>query len=416
MNKWMKSVVGSAMVLGAPVLHAADGLDMLPFALSGSTPALDMRARYEFVDQNDPTNKKKAHARTLRTRLGATTGKWNGFDLSAEFENIVALGGDPYFSGARPLGNGKVGRDGVLDPEGTEINQYWIRYVGLMGTTATLGRQRLILDNARFIGNVGWRQNEMTYDAFSVINNGLLPKTTLTYAYVGNANFVSFADFKMTSHLANARFAYSPVFNLTGYAYLLDFEVDLAARRDTQTLGLRAFGAVPFAQDFSFLYTAEIADQSDYQDSPATVDAQYGLLEVGAGYKALANAKIGYETLGSNGGLYGFQTPLGTNHAFQGWADLFLATPNEGVNDLYLSVGGTVLKANLAAMYHDYKSDSGSTHYGREINLQAVYPLNFYTNLTVKYADYQADEVNAGFPAARNIDTQKFWVMAEYKF
>ena len=30
-----------------------------------------------------------------------------------------------------------------------------------------------------------------------------------------------------------------------------------------------------------------------------------------------------------------FDTPLGTNHAFQGWADLFLITPADGIRDVF---------------------------------------------------------------------------------
>src|SRR3546814_12023345 len=41
-----------------------------------------------------------------------------------------------------------------------------------------------------------------------------------------------------------------------------------------------------------------------------------------------------YEVLGSDAGVFAFQTPLATLHKFQGWADLFLTTPSAGVRDL----------------------------------------------------------------------------------
>ena len=52
-----------------------------------------------------------------------------------------------------------------------------------------VGRQRIILGDARFIGNLGWRQHEQTFDAVS-ITDAPLPDTVLTYAYVAGVNRV----------------------------------------------------------------------------------------------------------------------------------------------------------------------------------------------------------------------------------
>ena len=46
----------------------------------------------------------------------------------------------------------------VADPDGTEINQALLRYDHTKGN-AVVGRQRINLDNQRFIGSVAWRQN-----------------------------------------------------------------------------------------------------------------------------------------------------------------------------------------------------------------------------------------------------------------
>ena len=50
------------------------------------------------------------------------------------------------------------------------------------------------------------------------------------------------------------------------------------------------------------------------------------------------NLTLGYEVLGSDDGKKGFATPLATGHKFQGFADKFLTTPNDGVQDLYVGV------------------------------------------------------------------------------
>ncbi len=406
MYKCLRPVALAMLVLSLPVsAEAADSFDLLKYAFAGGTPNLDLRLRYENVEQDNALE--EATAYTVRTRLGYTTGKWNNFDLQVELEDVHALGDEDYNSCPGALSdscNRKTQFSVIGDPADTELNQFWLRYSGIPGTVLKYGRQRLALDNHRFIGTVGWRQNEQTFDAASIVNTSL-PKTTITYAYLNDVNGIFFNDFRMGSHLLNVGFAASPKFNLTGYGYLLDFELDVPARRDTQTLGLRATGAVPFSA-VQFLYTLEYADQGDYKDSPSTVDASYALVELGAGSKYLTG-KLGYEVLGGDG-VFGFQTPLATLHAFQGWADLFLNTPATGVQDAYLSLGGPLAGFNWLAVYHQFSPDTSGDDYGDEIDLQVARPINDNFSVLLKYADYSAD--------AFAVDTKKLWVQAEYKF
>ncbi len=409
MYRWTRCVAQGLLLLGVPVLaSAADSMEALRYAISGGTPNLDARLRYENVEQDN--NLEEASAYTLRTRLGYTTGKWNGFDLAVEHEGVASLD-DPqeYNSGPKNVGsgNGHTNFSVIADPDDDELNQAWLRYTGIPRTTLKYGRQRLILDNARFIGNVGWRQNEQTFDGVTLVNTAI-PKTTITYGYLGNSNFIQFQDFQMKTHLLNIGFVASPKFALTGYGYLLDFDNNtVAARRDTQTVGLRLSGALPIGTGLQFPYALEYADQSDYKDAPAVVDATYQLAELGIGGKYLT-AKLGYEVLGSNDGLFGFQTPLATNHAFQGWADLFLVTPATGVRDAYLSLGGPLLGFNWLAVYHQFTPDESGDDYGDEIDLQIARPINDAFSVALKYADYTKDTFA--------VDTKKLWVQAEFKF
>ena len=126
--------------------------------------------------------------------------------------------------------------------------------------------------------------------------------------------------------------------------------------------------------------------------------------------------KLGYEVLGSNSdGTYGFQTPLATLHAFQGWADLFLKTPNTGIKNPYLSLGAVVEKFSFLAVYHDFKADEGGNHFGDEIDLSIARPINDNLSVMLKYADFSVDENDAS--AANPLrDTKKIWLQTEYKF
>lgn len=141
-------------------------------ALTGGTPYIDARDRFEYVDQDGFA--KDAKASTARLRLGYVTGKADDFSARVEVEHIDPIGNDNFNSTT----NGKPTRPVVADPGETEINQLYLRYQGVPATTLTFGRQRVILDNARFVGNVGFRQDEQTID-FAVIANTSLPDTTL---------------------------------------------------------------------------------------------------------------------------------------------------------------------------------------------------------------------------------------------
>jgi len=392
------SVVGVALLVVTVSTAAADDFTG---ALTGGKASADLRLRYESVDQANAL--KDANVPTLRLRLGYETGQFHGFGAFVEAETVTALGGGNYNSTV----NGKTAYATVADPEATEINQAYLSYAGLADTTLKYGRQRIILDNHRFIGNVGWRQNEQTFDAFT-LTNASLPQTNITAGYIYNVNRVFSdkspqGDFNMNSPIFNVSYKGWSLGEVVGYGYLLDF-TDLAAS-STQTYGLRLKGSAPLG-GAKALYTAEYATQRDYRDNPRSYDLKYYLVEGGVGLSS-AEFKLGYEVLGGNGTV-AFQTPLATLHAMNGWTDQFLATPVAGLKDAYLSAATMVRGTRLEAIYHDFRADSNSTRYGTEWNLQAVKAIDKTYAVGVKYASYDAK----GF----SVDSDKFWLWAEAKF
>jgi len=392
----------AALVMAGPA--QASVAEDLTAALTEGTTSMNARYRYEFVDQdNDLDN---ANASTLRVRLGYRTGEFQGFDAFMEAEHVTAIGNENYNSFA----NANRDRSVVADPTATEVNQAYLRYRGLADTDIRYGRQRLALDNHRFIGTVGWRQNEQTYDAFTVVNTSLY-ETTLTAGYIYNVNRVFSDDtidqvgnFRMSSPIFNARYDGLDVGSLTAYGYLLDFD-DLPDN-STQTYGLRFSGSTPVNDDIRALYTLEYAYQTDYADNDASFDVSYWLAEAGVAVSGFT-IKLGQERLETYRGR-AFQTPLATLHAMNGWADLFLVTPDDGLQDTYVSVGTSVEGVNLLAVYHDYKSDENSIDYGSEFGLQAVYPVNANYTLGIKGTSYSADDFG--------VDTDKVWLWAQFSF
>jgi hypothetical protein len=155
--------------------------DSIAKAIEDGTIKLGFRYRYEFVDQDSFDD--DAHANTLRTRLTFAPQVTDDWGFLLEFDDVRRIG-SASFNDTR---NGKTDRPTVADPKGTDLNQMAIRYAGWENATILLGRQRINRTNQRFIGGVGWRQNEQTYDSLS-LGYQFNSKLNGYYAYVAQVN------------------------------------------------------------------------------------------------------------------------------------------------------------------------------------------------------------------------------------
>lgn len=381
-------------------------------ALTDGTPSLNLRYRFEWVDQEGI--KKKADASTVRSTLGYKTGDFMKFSAFVEFEDVRPVGFEKFNSTA----NGKTDYPVVADPEDTEINQASLSYTASETTNIILGRQRIVLDNQRFIGDVGWRQNQQTFDAL-LVKSGIIPLTDLTYAYIGNVNRIfgehhpANADFSMRSHIVHLAYSAPNFGRAVAYGYFLNFEEAGLDQNDNATVGLRFSGSYGPNDGVTLLYTAEYATQNDLAEGSNAIDADYLLLEGGGVLKGVT-AKLSYEKLGGDG-TYGFSTPLATGHAFQGWADKFLSTPADGIRDLFLTVSGKRYGVSVAVIYHSFSSDHGGYDYGDEMDMVAGRDFGTYYGASLKYAAYHADSNpdNVGGPST---DVNKLWLTGTFKF
>jgi len=135
----------------------------------------------------------------------------------------------------------------AADPDITEINELWISWAGLPQTAVKIGRQKINIDNQRFIGTVGWRQNDQTFDAVRLTNSSL-DHVDVMYTHVRNVNRIQgddnpLGDLDSEIHIAHASYTFSDWLEWTGYGYWLDF--DRLATRSSRTFGVRAAGNVP---------------------------------------------------------------------------------------------------------------------------------------------------------------------------
>ncbi|MBH0055710.1 alginate export family protein [Pseudoalteromonas sp. SWXJZ94C] len=368
---------------------------------------LDFRLRFESVDQNNAL--KDASGLTLRTRLTHQTDEVNGFSALIEVEDTRSLlGVDDY--------NNTVGKNTnysvIADPESTEIDQGFVKYAR-DGLSLKVGRQVIALDGQRFVGHVGWRQDRQTFDAATI--NYAFNNIDLQYSYLNKRNriFADDKDIKSSDHLINASFK-TDYGKVVLYSYLLS---DDALQDDSlDTYGL-SFNGNKTLNDITFYYKAEYATQSA-STSVSDFDADYYALEGGVDINGFGSESItlkaGIESLGSDSGDYGFAAPLATMHKFNGWADMFLSTPTQGLDDTYISLNGKAFDGKWLVAYHSFDANeqsNGVDDLGRELNVQYIKPINKTYSVGAKYADY-----SAGDTAANKVDTQKLWVWMSAKF
>lgn len=404
---------GTLIVLG---LTASPALAGKPYPLGDGitvTPTLDARLRYELVDQDN--NLKEADAVTVRIRPGLTFALDKTLSVLVEGEGTYDIV-DNYNSTV----NGLTTYSTVPDPKNLEVNRAQIQYKNKV-FTLTAGRQRINLDDQRFVGAAAWRQNEQTFDA--VRGEAKVGPVALDATY-------SWSDRTIFGIDAGPRRAYNGNFiflgaggalgkvNVKTFAYLLDYSaIEPVAANSTQTYGARANGAFKLSPKMTLNAAASYANQSDYTGNPVDYSVDYIAAELGlvAGNYGLT---AGYELLGSSKNK-AFQTPFATLHKFNGWADMFLTTPGQGLQDFYL--GGTAkfpkVKAipglNAGITWHYFASDAGDQKFGKEWDAQVGFKVASKFNVLAKFADFDRTGVSK---FTGDVSTRKFWLQVEYAY
>ena len=391
-------------LLCAPA-HAEEA-ESLKDALAKGTPLINLRYRYELVD--DDGFDKDAHASTLRTTLGYRTLPYKGLSFFIQAQNVAPLFGDGTYNnkGFGHLANDATDRPPVVDPAQTRMQQVYLR-LDAFDTMVDFGRREIIYGDHRFIGNVAWRQNHQAFDAVHLVSKAV-GKTTLSYTFADKVLRITGEEKEMSSHFLNGVVKLRDAVSLELFGYLLDYEAPRDFGLSSQTYGFRLHGSEPLNDTFRLHFEAEYAEQKDYGENPAELDASYVDLMAGIGYGKVVNVKLGRERLGAADGPLAFQTPLATGHKFNGWADKFLKTPKDGLVDWYLSADGRIRNVSWLVVYHDFGADRGDASYGTELNAQVSVPTSWKQLFAAKLALYRED----GF----STDTSKFWFWTQYSF
>jgi hypothetical protein len=413
----MLKQVARCLVLAAFGAGAAEAQEAATIAdaVMRGTPILEFRPRFEEVRQTGRANEGEAF--TLRTHLGWQTGKWADLQGLIEFEDVRSLGAERYDSGV----NGGAAYGQIFDPEVTELNRLQLSWKPSEAFSATLGRQRINLGDQRFIGSVGWRQDEQTFDALRL--DSRMGAFEGAYIYVAHVNriFGEEQDWGSDSHVADVSYAVAAPLKLGAFGYALDFDrPDTTAVRNQSSLtwGLRVSGRIE-PGGLKLDYSARWARQREYGSSVLDYDLDYASADVAAVFGQFA-ARIGFEQMEGDGAR-GFATPLATLHAFNGWSDAFLAngikTTADGLRDLNVTLTwspdwkwGELSGFSFLVRRHEFEADRTGAGLGAEWNLSASGALSRHLFWLVKYADYDGP---GAAPAPQ--DRTKFWLSLEWR-
>ncbi|WP_404339817.1 hypothetical protein AB2M62_05165 [Sphingomonas sp. MMS12-HWE2-04] len=374
-------------------------------------PLAEVRLRGEHTEQDGLAQGSEAVTARVRAGVSAIRGRIGAL---VEAEGTVAIG-DHYYDGL----HGAATRPLIADPETIGLYRAQFQYRDKQ-LVLTAGRQRIMLDDERFVGGSAFRQNGQAFDA---VRAEWTPspklKADITYAWsvrtVWGVDGQGARPTAISGDNVFANLAYATsIGTLTGFAYLID--QDEAAvqgfRLSSQSYGVRFAGTRPLAPHVKLSYAASFARQSAYRRNPNDYAARYYQADAALD---IARVRIGatYEVLGASNGvaLTSFQMPVGTSFRFQGWASKFAPNPPDGVRDLFGTLGynqpaaGRFKALTLLAQYHRFESDRLSRHYGNEIDLLASAKLGRYT-LAARYADYGADRFAT--------DTRKAWLQLDW--
>jgi len=385
-------------------------LDDLTAALKAGKADVGVLTSFEYKNRDDATS--PAKQLSIRTRIGYQTGEFHHVRLYAQFHNLTNA-----WEEFRHADGGDSDRDLIADPDGNRLYKAYLDYSALPQTTVRLGRQEIILDDARLLGNIGWRLNGQSFDAVTVTNKSITD-LTLFAGYVNQVNTIALTHVDLDHfYLINANYAGIKNHHVSVYGYLLDTESKADSARDSATYGVRIVGK-PCIVNYAVDYTLQ-TDFADGEDHDADmlnlyVGATVAPVDFGVGYSYIS---------GQDGDDRPFDTLYSTAHKFNGFADLFLSTNGggltPGLQDYYAKIGTSFFGVKLSVIYHyfdSYEDDHFDGTYGDEVDVVVVKPISDNLKLLVKYANFMQDEDEGNGFANPAVDTEILTARLEYSF
>ena len=397
--------VGLAITCAALAAHAED------VATVDDNPALTLRLetrlRYVYIDQRDKPD--RVDVTTARAIIGADLLLSPRLKVALElihsdFVPPKRYNDDPAaFTSPYPL---------LPDPRHTGVNEAHVTWTPTPDWLMRLGRQRMVIGNERHLGDDSFRQVPQLYDGLSVRGS----PTSGAQLTFGQFNRLR-TRFGPTEplQLTVLELAANPLPDMGVSAYALrhrrpradsDLSYYGVAELANWVVGAALDGSHPLGELRGY-YTLNAAEQRSTGDQ-SILHAHYWRAGAGIGWHGLI-ARVDHEVKGSNGGRYGFQTPLTNQYAFNGNALTFFDTPTTGLRDTWATLRWEQGRWSALGEYHWFRSDHGGLRYGREFDANVTYTINPRAYLRAQWARYRV------FAGGFGADIDKVWLTVGYE-
>lgn len=387
---------------GSSARFAVLALLLFPLPGDAETPRAqffaDTNLRLELLE--DRGLPKAAQALTFSARGGAEFHLAPRLRLLAELEGAATLAG--AFDDGRRQGHD---RPRIPDPPNAELNRLMLSGDAWPGWSFVLGRQYFTDSRQRYFGRSGWRQSRQSFDALA-IRGEIGPDFRLELAYLDRV-WRSSGRFhpdpaersqRLDAWLANGTLDL-PGGRLEAFLHAVAGEEPRVLRHRNQ--GLRWHGEYSLSSSGQVDLLLEVARQRQ-EDMRGWLPYRAAELRLTRGGLRLL---IGFEHEGGDG-QRAFQTPFGSGHSFNGWADRLSSTPADGLLDRYLGLSGRALgEAQWILRRHEFRTIRNGRSLGREWNAELVVPIG-EAWLRLKLADHRAEPPSE--------DLAKFWISLEW--
>ena len=322
----------------------------------------------------------------------------------------------------------------IPDTQGGSLTQGYLGFTSNNNWQVKAGRQSLSFDNERMIGALEYWQTPQSFDAISAQFNDQI-NWNIQYAYIDKVHRIfgrdadealptsdprngyltqrpinEWGEHKLKAHFVNVGYKTENNVQLVAYNYLIDNQDQ--ALFSSKTLGIRISDEFK-PNRIKYRYNAEFAWQEDAYNNTDNYQAWYNLVEASIQYKSHI-FQLSQETFSQDKGI-GFKTSLGTNHKFQGWADVFTSYAGQnGLRDSFATYRGRHKKLRWRFVYHNFKTYGSSQKIGYEFDVELAYRVTRKWEVKAVYADYHTQDAWTPEYLAANFDLSTWFIAVSY--
>ncbi|WP_321318385.1 alginate export family protein [Labilibaculum sp.] len=331
---------------------------------------------------------------------------------------------------------GDVAQLNMSDKNQLMLHEAWGEIIFNESLSLKVGRQELVYDDSRILGNVGWAQQARSHDlallkfktdengqfhfGLAVNNDSEALKKTL---YTTNYKNMQFAWY----HRKADKFDFSLLFMNVGVQVDVNAGVGVA---DLESRYNQTFGTILNYRPGKLSLTGSLYAQTGEHASGKDVSAHMFNLgmnfPIGAGWKGNAGVEVLSGTdsnAGANSDYESFTPLFGTNHKFNGHMDYFYVgnhVGSVGLQDIYGGINYGKDKFSFATAIHLFSTqadlysgaDKQDKYLGTEVDLSVGYKYSENVLFKAGYSHMFAADSMQVLKGGDKDETQNWgWVM-----